>query len=119
MPPLTLKVLASLLQVHGPDAALTSDHQGIDFLLASVREDLDQQANMQDLRERLAWYARARGEYRKLYLENYNRRYDRMNPPPPPYDRMIYEQKPGGDGPSAQDRKLERSPERSDRKKGK
>jgi hypothetical protein len=37
MPVLTLKVLAGLLQLHGPDAAIGSDHQGIDALLADVR----------------------------------------------------------------------------------
>jgi hypothetical protein len=37
MPVLTLKVLAGLLQLHGPDAAIQSDHQGIDALLADVR----------------------------------------------------------------------------------
>jgi hypothetical protein len=34
---LTLKVLASLLQLHGPDATIQSDHEGIDALLADVR----------------------------------------------------------------------------------
>ena len=37
MPVLTLKVLAGLLQLHGPDATIQSDHQGIDALLADVR----------------------------------------------------------------------------------
>ncbi len=30
---LTLKVIASLLQMHGPDATMQSDHQGINALL--------------------------------------------------------------------------------------
>jgi hypothetical protein len=34
---LTLKVMASLLQLHGPDAAIQSDHPGIDALLADRR----------------------------------------------------------------------------------
>jgi len=33
----TLKVLASLLQLHGPGAAIQSDHQGIDALLSDLR----------------------------------------------------------------------------------
>jgi hypothetical protein len=33
----TLKVLASLIQLHGPDATLQSDHQGIDALLNDMR----------------------------------------------------------------------------------
>ena len=38
MPLLTLKVLASLLQLHGPDATLQSDHQGIEALLGDIRQ---------------------------------------------------------------------------------
>jgi hypothetical protein len=37
MPALTLKVLASVLQMHGPDATIQSDHQGIDALLGNIR----------------------------------------------------------------------------------
>jgi len=33
----TLKVLASLLQLHGPGATIQSDHQGIDALLNDLR----------------------------------------------------------------------------------
>lgn len=33
----TLKVLAGVLQLHGPGATIQSDHQGIDALLADVR----------------------------------------------------------------------------------
>jgi hypothetical protein len=37
MPLLTLKVMASLLQLHGPGAAIESDHQGIEALLGDMR----------------------------------------------------------------------------------
>jgi hypothetical protein len=37
MPITTLKVLASVLQLHGPGATLQSDHQGIDALLNDLR----------------------------------------------------------------------------------
>jgi hypothetical protein len=37
MPITTLKVLASLLQLHGPGATIQSDHQGIDGLLSDLR----------------------------------------------------------------------------------
>jgi hypothetical protein len=37
MPFLTLKVMASLLQLHGPDATIQSDHPGIDALLGDRR----------------------------------------------------------------------------------
>jgi hypothetical protein len=38
MPITTLKVLASLLQLHGPGATVQSDHQGINALLADLRD---------------------------------------------------------------------------------
>jgi hypothetical protein len=37
MPFITLKVIASVLQLHGPGATIQSDHQGIDALLGDVR----------------------------------------------------------------------------------
>lgn len=37
MPIMTAKVLASLLQLHGPGAAIQSDHQGIAALLNDLR----------------------------------------------------------------------------------
>jgi hypothetical protein len=45
MPVLTLKVITSLLQLHGPGATIQSDHQGIDELLGDVRGQIfDQEA---------------------------------------------------------------------------
>lgn len=41
---LTLKILAGLLQLHGPDAKIQSDHQGIEALLNDVREQSAAQA---------------------------------------------------------------------------
>jgi hypothetical protein len=40
MPVVTLKVLASLLQLHGPGATIQSDHQGIDAILGDVRDQI-------------------------------------------------------------------------------
>jgi hypothetical protein len=37
MPILTMKIIASLLQIHGPGATIQSDHKGIDALLDDVR----------------------------------------------------------------------------------
>jgi hypothetical protein len=37
MPILTMKIIASLLQMHGPGATIQSDHKGIDALLDDVR----------------------------------------------------------------------------------
>ena len=45
MPFLTLKVMASLLQLHGPGASIQSDHPGIDALLNDMtQQGLDQGA---------------------------------------------------------------------------
>ncbi len=41
---LTAKVIASLLQAHGPDATIQSDHPGIDALLDGVRGQISQDA---------------------------------------------------------------------------
>jgi hypothetical protein len=41
MPITTLKVLASLIQLHGPGATIQSDHQGIDALLNDLRGQRD------------------------------------------------------------------------------
>jgi hypothetical protein len=37
MPITTLKVLSTVLQLHGPGATIQSDHQGIDALLGDLR----------------------------------------------------------------------------------
>jgi hypothetical protein len=37
MPITTLKVLSTILQLHGPGATIQSDHQGIDALLSDLR----------------------------------------------------------------------------------
>jgi hypothetical protein len=42
---LTLKILASLLQLHDPGATIQSDHQGIDALLNSLREQNSEAAS--------------------------------------------------------------------------
>ncbi len=39
---LTLKVIASLLQMHGPGATIQSDHPGIDALLGDIRRQISQ-----------------------------------------------------------------------------
>ena len=48
MPVLTLKVLASLLQMHGPGATIQSDHQGIDALLDGVRRQISEEGVVKD-----------------------------------------------------------------------
>jgi hypothetical protein len=44
MPIATLKVLASVLQLHGPGATIQSDHQGIDALLNDLRGQNSEEA---------------------------------------------------------------------------
>jgi hypothetical protein len=41
---ITPKVLASLLQLHGPGATIQSDHEGIAALLNDLRADKSEQA---------------------------------------------------------------------------
>lgn len=40
MPVVTLKVLASLLQLHGPGADIQSDHAGINAILGNVQDQV-------------------------------------------------------------------------------
>ena len=47
MPVPTLKVLASLLQMHGPGATIQSDHQGIDALLDEIRGQISTEGVVQ------------------------------------------------------------------------
>jgi len=42
------KVIASLLQMHGPEATIQSDHQGIDALLSDMRGQISRSGD--DLR---------------------------------------------------------------------
>jgi hypothetical protein len=44
MPITTLKVLASLLQLHGPGATIQSDHDGINVLLNDLRGQNSEEA---------------------------------------------------------------------------
>ena len=75
MTPLTLKILAALAQMHGPDATIASDNQGVDFLLASIQRELhDQAVPRGDSGEKLAFDPRG---YAKSYLRTYVRDYSR------------------------------------------
>lgn len=48
MPITTLKVFASLIQLHGPGATIQSDHQGIDALLNDLRGQRAEQGVVSD-----------------------------------------------------------------------
>ena len=56
MPVLTLKVIASLLQMHGPGATIQSDHQGIDALLGDVRGRISEEGVVKDPSAELAYF---------------------------------------------------------------
>ncbi len=45
MPPLTLAILAGVLQMHGADATIGSDNKGIEDLLAPIRGQLQEGAD--------------------------------------------------------------------------
>jgi hypothetical protein len=101
MTPLTLQILAAMLQAHGPDATVASDHQGIEFLLTSLRQDLQEHASQQkSLGKQIALYWKAvyGPGFGKLYgkvEKPYSKTYDKMQPaaigkPSPP--------SPGGHG---------------------
>ena len=53
MPITTLKVLSTVLQLHGPGATIQSDHQGIDAVLNDLRN--------QDAQATEVWFRRAFG----------------------------------------------------------
>jgi hypothetical protein len=71
MPPLTLAILASVLQMQGADATITSDNKGVDDLLADIRGQLQEQVNPNAPRIILADvrpYTKKRGNgYKKGY----------------------------------------------------
>lgn len=67
MPPLTLAILASVLHMHGADAAITSDNKGIEDVLAAVRGRLEEQA---DPKPPSVIEARKRTFNRALYLKS-------------------------------------------------
>jgi hypothetical protein len=56
MPPLTLAILASVLQMQGADAQITSDNKGVDELLAAIRGQLQEQVDPASPRVILADY---------------------------------------------------------------
>ena len=55
---LTLKVMASLLQIHGPGASVQSDHQGIDALLGDMRRQGTEQGSAADESVTQAYFRR-------------------------------------------------------------
>jgi hypothetical protein len=68
MPPLTLTILASALQLQGADATITSDNKGVDDLLAPLRYQLQQNVHASP---RIAAASHQRGWYMKTYTRHY------------------------------------------------
>jgi hypothetical protein len=58
---LTLKVMASLLQLHGPGATIQSDHQGLDALLGDMQAQAPAQGAVPDKPEVTTVYFRRGG----------------------------------------------------------
>jgi hypothetical protein len=89
MTPLTLQILATMLQVHGPGATVASDHQGIEFLLTRLREDLHEHASQQKSSgNQIALYWKIITDrwpdFGKLYGKRedpYTKAYDKMDSP--------------------------------------
>ncbi len=64
MPPLTLTLLASVLQMHGTGATITSDNKGIEDLLAPIRSQLHE-----EVRSNAPVVIMARNHTRGTYLK--------------------------------------------------
>ncbi len=69
----TLKVLASLLQMHGPGATVQSDHQGLDALLTDLRLQ-QEQAPQETARDERSIQETMPLEQRGMVTEAYFRR---------------------------------------------
>jgi len=65
MPITTLKVLASLLQLHGPNATIQSDHEGIAALLNDLCGENSEQATQVYFRRGFARGAGGYGGFRR------------------------------------------------------
>lgn len=70
----TLKVLASLLQMHGPGATVQSDHQGLDALLTDLRLHQEQASPEQSARDERSAQETMPLEQRGMVTEAYFRR---------------------------------------------
>jgi hypothetical protein len=70
---LTLKILAGLLQLHGPGATVQSDHQGIDALLNNLREQSSEQGITPASPEATQVYFRRGGFARGPYAGGFRR----------------------------------------------
>ena len=70
---LTLKVLAGILQLHGPGATIQSDHQGIDALLNNMRDQSAADAIIPDQPAATQVYFRRGGFIRGGYGGDFRR----------------------------------------------
>jgi len=70
MPPLTLTILASVLQMQGADATLTSDNKGVEELLAPIRGQLQEKIAPNSSPQMFA-ATHHRGLYTKIYTRVY------------------------------------------------
>jgi len=70
---LTLKVMASLLQLHGQGATVQSDHQGIDALLGDIQAQSQDQAVVPEKPVVTQAYFRRGGFIRAPYAGGFRR----------------------------------------------
>jgi hypothetical protein len=91
MPPLTLAVLASVLQMHGADATITSDNKGIEDLLAPIRGQLQEGLSAGAPGIRVAAMAtHNKGIYEKIYTRGtFSRQYEKLTRPTTPQGGIV------------------------------
>lgn len=87
MPPLTLSILTTLLQMHGAGTTIASDNKGVDHLLGDVRELLADHADP----KAVVHEARVRGHGKEYLKSGYDKiTYSRSSfSKATPYDRIL------------------------------
>ena len=86
MDPITLKALATLMQLHGAGATLVSDNKGVDELLGTVRTQLESETPPVQLAMYARSYAKTRsGGYgrshaKSVFLKSYQQAINRRQP---------------------------------------
>ena len=71
MPPLTLSILASLLQVQGASATITSDNKGIDDLLVQIRGQLQEETGRPGAPQIIPVATHQKTHYSRQYLKTF------------------------------------------------
>jgi hypothetical protein len=72
--PMSLKVLSAVLNLYGPNAALTSDNQGLQVVLRAVQGQIQQQVESNQFNESLGPIAEP-AAYNKKYSKTWYFKY--------------------------------------------